>query len=218
MLQSAKDFQEIQSNLLSIQNSILFVLIYDVELETDINQAFVDFFKSGIDKIKNYTGVVLDNRFSQLELVLEQRDMPEFDLEDLFNVSKKQGFYVNLYDPIVSAIFKFKEDSTFKVVVAVVMEKPDLKGAAKLKNLYLFKEKNIVLVVMYTVSALTNEFKDFIEDECIPSICIDTYISFEESLDHLKSLLSSLCQSRKPSTKKSQKFLDLSLNNLTSHL
>lgn len=217
LIKNAKDFQEIRSNLLSIENSLLFVLVYDAELDKKTNKSLIEYFKSGIDKIKNKTGVVLDNRFPNTGLELEQRDVPEFDIEEMFDLSKKQSFSINLYDALITSIFKFDEDSTMKVAICIVLEKPDTRGSAKYKNLYLFEEKNIHLIVIHSSSSLTDEFKEFIEEENITAICTDHYIDFESVLEILSDHLKSLTQSRK-SSKKSQKFVGFKLSQSFTHI
>ena len=196
MIENAQDFQEIQENVSNVECSLVFVLLYDLENEHKFNTALTEFFKSGINKIKNKLGVVLDDRYKNQVLDLVQRDIPEFDLEDLLKTAIKQHTFVNLYDALVSAIFLFDEDSTIKVTVAVIMQKDDTKGFAKLKHLILFQDKGVVLVILHKVGELTQDFEEYIKEESISCIAIEDLNELDKVFESLKELLKSLARTR----------------------
>ena len=196
LIENAQDFQEIQENVSNVECSLVFVLLYDLENEHKFNTALTEFFKSGINKIKNKLGVVLDDRYKNQVLDLVQRDIPEFDLEDLLKTAIKQHTFVNLYDALVSAIFLFDEDSTIKVTVAVIMQKDDTKGFAKLKHLILFQDKGVVLVILHKVGELTQDFEEYIKEESISCIAIEDLNELDKVFESLKELLKSLARTR----------------------
>lgn len=196
LIENAKDFQEIQENVSNVESSLVFILIYDIENEQKFNHALTEYFRSGIDKVKYKLGVVLDDRYKNQVLDLVQRDLPEFDLEDLLKTAIKQHTFVNLYDALVSAIFLYEEDSTMKIAVAVIMQKDDTKGFSKLKHLNLFQDKGVTLVILHKIGELTEDFEEYIKEESIICIPIEDFNELEKVFDSLKGVLKNLTRSR----------------------
>jgi hypothetical protein len=196
LLENAKDFQQIQENVSSVECSVLFVLVYEIEAENKLNSALVEFFKTDIDKVRFKIGILLDDRYKNMALDVVQRDLPEFDLEDLLKNACKQVTFVNLYDSLVNSVFSFEDDSTSKVVISLILQKPDTKGAAKLKNLELFQEKFINLIVLYKPEAIPEELLEFIQDEGIPSFIIDETSDYEKVFDFIREVLKKVSKTR----------------------
>ncbi|OMJ70419.1 hypothetical protein SteCoe_31603 [Stentor coeruleus] len=188
VIDSAKDLHDIYNTINSVKKSLLFVLIYDIKSETQINVALIRYLRDRIDKIETKIGVIIEEPYSAYKLDIIQRDMPGIDLENLFISIDRNHENISLYDTLIRAANEFQDDDTQKTVFAIVKARRSVVGAAHIENFNVYVDKKIKLIVIYQPEMLPSEFEDYVLENGIVAINLENYRDFNEILDEVSEL------------------------------
>ena len=192
LLKNVKDLQDIYNSIKSAEKSLLFVLIYDLKKETEVNIALINYFKEELNNPINKIGVLTEHSYDEQKLDVVQRDLPDVDLENLFIKAKDSPENIALYDTLLRAVDEFKDDHTRKVVILILNAKRKGKGAAHIDNFSLFDRKNIKLVAICENGMIDEELEDYFKHEQHDIIYLERFDQFETRLEDLNNIIRNL--------------------------